>query len=147
MGIVVAVAALGLVPVALAETPTLDRDAASAPEPGGAERASSPYPTMRYGEAQDISRRFLRHKFDNTYVHGYAKDMDCHRVSRKVFKCSLRWNLGDLSYKGFTRPFWSDIDRRWVYYSVGYKITRTNHYCLAVGGSRDACTQEYRGVW
>lgn len=140
----VAVVAVALVPSATAMGQSAER---AAEQPLSAERAGDRYPVMREYEAESYSRKLLRHKFDDAYESGYQKKNACDRMTRKAFRCRVSWNIGDTSYKGWTKPFWCDQDERFVYWCVEYRIEMLNYYCLNQGGSRDSCTKVWRGRW
>jgi hypothetical protein len=117
------------------------------PRVQGKETASK-YLAPRLGipKAKRYSKQALKHRFGNSYRHGYAKKLKCHRQWRTKVKCRVRWVIGDISSKGTTTPFLYKRGHNW-YWKVRYRIRVTNEYCLAVHHSRSRCSKVKKGVY
>ena len=92
----------------------------------GAAQASAS-PKLRLPTAKHYTRVALKQRFGNTYRHGYAKKLECnHRISRTMIRCKVRWVIGDLSYKGRTRPhYYFHNGWRW---KVPYRVKQIDEY-------------------
>jgi hypothetical protein len=102
---------------------------------------------MTIHDAKHYSRQALKHKFGNSYRHGYSKELRCnHRVRRTKVKCEVQWVIGDLSYSGHTAPYYHRSDGIY-YWNVRYRIRRTNEYCVATGHSRRHCSKVFKGTY
>lgn len=101
----------------------------------------APIPQLTRAEAQAYLRKMLGRRFGNSFRHGYAYRRSCKRESRTRFRCRVGWVIGDLSYQG-RASVWRT--RRGSGTALGYswRITLTNEYCQATGGTN--CTRTYR---
>jgi hypothetical protein len=116
--------------------------------PAAQGKTASKYLAPRLGipKAKRYSKQALKHRFGNSYRHGYAKKLRCHRQWRTKVKCRVRWVIGDVSSKGTTTPFLYKRGHNW-YWKVRYRIRVTNEYCLAVHHSRSRCSKVKKGVY
>lgn len=62
---------------------------------------------------------------------GYARVVRCRkRIDRTHVRCQkIKWNVGDLSYKGHG-TIWFTKSPRGTVWNFAYKIVQTNYYCL-----------------
>ena len=104
-------------------------------------------PLMTWKDATAVNRHFLSKRFGSSFNYGYAYKHRCSRIGHSSFRCRPSWVIGDSSYYGRTKVFFTHQRGDIRYYRVKYAMNRLNEYCVVTGGSRSECTHRFRGVY
>lgn len=110
------------------------------PRAGRAERSGT-IPFLPTPKAKGYMKDALKREDDFSYMHAYGKRFnDCKHVNDSRVRCSARWVIGDISFKGHI-VIWFSIERGQLRWNYAYVIHRTNDYCVTTGGEN--CEQTY----
>jgi hypothetical protein len=94
-------------------------------------------------EAEQKLKKALDRRFPFWRI-GYLKRAEC-KGREPRWRCRVRFAAGDTSFSGKAKVKVRAVRNR-PQFRVRYRITRTNHYCIAVyDRPRSACTKTYRG--
>jgi hypothetical protein len=99
-------------------------------------------PTVTRGAAQRYLAIALNRRFSNSWSNRAGGRIQCHRLTRVRMKCTAQWAIGDSSYSGTARIWYSLNARGQAMWNYSYRIVGLDEYCAYVTHGNN-CSKVY----